>query len=370
MVVQQSTRIVSPSNDLAYELSQLDKLGGGIVYLTKGFFEFFEDIVVPSNMQILGLGPSDSILAFSGNFGLITQSSGLYTTGTIVSIVGNVVTGLGTSWLENVSVGQSLFVGTQWYPIADIPNDTTIILGQDYSDDVSLPTTYRIATITTDITLGNFAVQGSSGMGISISDAEVISIENVNSVENNVGFAFTNVSQLFLDRMLAAVNVSDGIQVTNVGLSDWSAVNAVSNGGNAITMKNVESIGGGPINVSGNVGDGLNVTDASNMAFFGTLNGNGGNGVQIVAGGVASQIYNSSIEGNTANGILFTASAEVMKVYANTIGSNGAYGMSIADASSSGNIISINSFSGNTSGEVSDSGTGTLIRSNIGVTDN
>jgi hypothetical protein len=73
---------------------------------------------------------------------------------------------------------------------------------------------------------------------------------------------------------------------------------------------------------------------------------------------------------NGRDGIRLVASNGGMIMSGNLIESNTGYGINITAASNGNNIISSNIFVGNTAGPVNDSGTNTLIRSNIGVADN
>ena len=77
-----------------------------------------------------------------------------------------------------------------------------------------------------------------------------------------------------------------------------------------------------------------------------------------------------TIVDNTGDGIRFTASDDNVIVSQSDIRKNGGYGINIVDATTTNTLISSNSFVSNTSGEVNNSGTGTLIRSNLGVVDN
>ena len=100
------------------------------------------------------------------------------------------------------------------------------------------------------------------------------------------------------------------------------------------------------------------------------MSGNGAHGIEFVSDNYNSQFNLMTIVDNTGDGIRFTASDDNVIVSQSDIRKNGGYGINIVDATTTNTLISSNSFVSNTSGEVNNSGTGTLIRSNLGVVDN
>lgn len=139
---------------------------------------------------------------------------------------------------------------------------------------------------------------------------------------------------------------------------------------------------------------GASLTDVNGYLFSGAVCDNSitGYGLSLVRAGNAS-VYNSEMVGNATHGIYMEDSEGVAfaslsvtdnvgdgvhlfaDVSENQFGSmvikdNGAYGLNIVDNTSLSNIILGNFFSGNTTAEVANNGTGTVIRSNVGVADN
>ncbi len=350
---QTTYRIFNPDSNATQEVASFVNPNGGnitlesgVIYLKNGTYYVGNNVIVPSNTQIVGLGTSSTYIVFEGPYGFLTEGANIYTTGTVTVISGVNVTGSGTAWRTNVQPGMSIFIGTQWYPIAAVISDTQLVLGQSYGDDVSLPAIYRIANVTNSVMFSNLTIQASQVTGIAFSDSTQITLEDVQLLANNVGVSFTNCSDVKQDGVIVAASTSDGIQATNMGLCDWRSVNSDGNGGNGITFSNVKKLSLFPGDAEGNAGDGLNATSGVELSLFISPDGNGGNGITFVTGCQNCNIFNSGFEGNVG------------------------YGIDIEDASSANNIILGCIFQGNTAGTVNDSGTGTLIRSNIGISDN
>lgn len=94
-------------------------------------------------------------------------------------------------------------------------------------------------------------------------------------------------------------------------------------------------------------GHGIIMTDCDDISFLSvSILGSGGDGVRLVSG-------NTNVTTNVVSSR-----------------SNTGYGVNILDATTEDTIILGCNIKDNTAGQVSDSGTGTLIRSNIGVIDN
>lgn len=64
--VTQSLLAVSPGDDLQSAVSNLSTNGGGIVFLNPGTFLLSDNLVIPSNIHIQGVGSGGSILDFQG----------------------------------------------------------------------------------------------------------------------------------------------------------------------------------------------------------------------------------------------------------------------------------------------------------------
>ncbi len=362
---------LSPGQSIQKALDAIYAAGGGKLSLSAGTFVVNGALTGYPSVSIEGVSPSVTIIDFNSTAANLSFSgTNVYSTGTISSIASGVmVTGSGTSWLANASAGQYLFIGTRHYKIAAVTGDTSLILSEGYTDDVTMPgAAYRIATAIVDVKLSNFTVKSSTGTGITFNDAVSITFDNVFSVLNNKGYAFTNLSRLTMDRVLAASTTSNGFEFTNVGLSDWESVNASACGGHGVVFNNVKTASG-LMSAVANTTDGFNCTSLVNCFMTFEASSNGGQGVEFVSGCNANTV-DGIIISNTSDGIKLTATSDN-----NTLGTglrldgNGGYGINIAAATCDDNTIAVPSFGTNSSGDYNDSGTGTNVVATIAGSD-
>lgn len=354
---------INNTADIQTHLNTISAAGGGTLYLEPGTYSIPATINVSSSIAIIGSSADSTILDMQGlNRSISFAGTNVYTTGTITSISSSVfVTGSGTSWLANITAGQHLFIGTRWYKIAAVTSDTTLILSEGYGDNVTFPSTYRIASVIVDVILSKLTVKSSSGTGIIFSDARKITLESVETQSSNIGMTITNCSEIVLNEFFAASNTSDGVQVTNMGLTNWTSVNTIANGGHGINANNWKTATISGCASDGNTGDGYHLASCTSLTFLIDASGNGGQGVELVSNNSDIDIHGSDITGNTSDGIKLTASSSNCNFYGSFISSNGGYGINIADSTSTNNYIVAPGFLNNTSGNINDAGTSTTI---------
>lgn len=361
------SKMVAPGDDLQAVINAVYTSGGGTVLLKTGTYTQKTSLVGYSSVSLQGVSPSATVIAFEGPANLSFTGTEVYTTGTITSIIGGVaVTGSGTAWLTKARAGQYLFIGTRHYKIAAVTSDTTLILAEGYTDDVTMPgAIYRITTPIIDVKLSNFSVQSSTGTGIVFTDALQITFDNVLSVLNNKGFVFTNVSRLNLQRTLAGANTSNGFEMTNCGQCEWRSVNSTTNGGHNFVFNNIKTIAA-LLSAVAATSDGFNCTDMDQVNFICEASGNGGQGMEMVSGCDDNTIDGLFI-GNASDGLKLTGTDD-RNIMRGIYKSNGGYGINIAASTDDSNTIDVPEFSGNSSGTYNDSGTTTNVVATTDVT--
>lgn len=367
-----SNLAIDSTQNVQAAINSLNSNGGGVLTLLPGTYSLAANLTLYTGISLVGTSPASTFLNFgSTNHAIVAAGTNVYTTGTIATITSGVnVTGSGTAWLTNVTAGQSLFLGTQWYLIAAVTSNTTLILTEGFNGSVTLPASYRIASIITDVELSNLTVLASTGNGLTFTDVRRLTMMNCLFVLNNVGVAITNVSEWSADRVTSGSNASHGITITNGGNLGWSRVNCAGNGGSGLVLSNILNMDLTAGGYDSNAVDGINITSGMNISLLVDASSNGGKGINAVATNTTLQVYNSRIVGNASDGIKLTATSDNCKLYANDIEGNGAYGINVAASTCDNNIISLSTFASNTTAAAHDSGTGTLIRSNIGLADN
>lgn len=363
---------IDNTSDIQTSIDTLNAAGGGTLYLKSGTYTVTTALTGYSSITIIGVSPDETIINFSSTAANLSfAGTGVYTTGTITSITSGVnVTGSGTSWLANATAGQHLFLGTRWYLIAAVTGDTTLVLAEGYVDNVTMPgASYRIASVKQNIKISDLSIKNSTGTGLTFTDCRKLTLNNVLFVSNNKGIALTNTSECGADNIVVVTSTSNGVELTNVGLSDFESINSISNGGSGFVFNNIKAVTFYPCSATANTADGFNITTGVNLDLVIEASGNGGQGVECVS--ACSDIVMQTIaKGNTSDGIKLTATSDNCKIANGDIQSNGGYGVNIAASTCDNNIITGNAILLNTSGQINDSGTGTLIRGNIGAYDN
>ncbi|MDE1866122.1 MAG: right-handed parallel beta-helix repeat-containing protein [Thaumarchaeota archaeon] len=360
------TKTLNEGDNIQEVLNAIKSEGGGELRLKIGTYTVNYPIVLPSNVAIIGESMEGTVINFNSTSGNISATgSSVYTAGTITSITGGVnVTGSGTSWLANVTTDHQFFIGNKWYQIAAVTSNTTIILAEGYVGGASFPgASYRASKIVHDIAFKNLTIKNSTGTALSGTDIRFLTMNNVIFSGNNKGFTLTNVSESVFDIVTSTSNTSNGIEITNGKFINSYSVSSAGNGGQGVVLNNLTTGGFILCSADSNTLDGYNVTSCSDVNMNIDASSNGVNGAQLVSGNENIIISDALIQSNTNDGVKLTASSNNCRIRASKIKNNGGYGVNVAASSDNTNIISICVFSSNTSGDVNDAGTGTIISS-------
>lgn len=359
-----NVQMVSGGVDLQNKLDLMNASGGGKIFLSAGTYKAPSNLTGYSGIEIIGEDVSTTIIDFgNASRSFLWSGTNVYTTGTISGVSGFVnVTGSGTAWLSHVTAGQNLFIGTRWYTIAAVTSDTTLILAEAYGDNVSFPSSYRIATVISGVVIQDVTIINSTSTALAFTDTKDLELVRVQLIANNIGITLNNVSRAKIDQIIIAESTSDGSQLTNCGLFNVSAWQAAGNGGNGFTLNNVKTVPFLFSSSTSNAGDGFHCTTVVDSLFKVEASSNGGIGIQFVSGCLDCYVDDSYCRGNAGDGIKLTATSSN-----NTLGSaltltgNGGYGIDIAASSDNNNTIVVPYFAGNASGNYLDNGTGTNV---------
>lgn len=197
---------------------------------------------------------------------------------------------------------------------------------------------------------GGKDVQGlNGGAGFSIDNSTLLNWE-IHTVDScDVGLEMTLVSGFTINNAFMANITSGGAYVCDQcsnGVLINSSLDTVVGGGFVFTD-------------SGNVGlDQLSILNVTGIGI--SLDGING----------SFSVTNGLVDSSTSDGMKVQNSSTQIQVSTFQFSNNGGYGVNVSDAGSTKNLFVGNTFSSNSSGEFSDNGTDTLIRSNIGVADN
>src|SRR3990167_723438 len=353
---------VSPDENIQDALKGLEARGGGILRLRSGTYRVNYPITVPSNVKLIGENESTTIIDFlSTSANISFEGTNIYTTGTISSISGGTtVTGSSTAWLPNVTTNHQLFIDEQWYRIAAITGDTTIVLAEPYKEAATFSGTYRAVILKTDIYIENVTLTNSTGTAIVGTDIRRIYLQNVTMLTNNKGFVFTNFSFLLLGVVTSVDSTSNGYELTNGVFFNASQTIATGGDAHGAVANNIRLCVWNLCATTANATDGLNATDMTTSLIILESSGNTGQGIEFVSGCNLNRIEATNANANTSDGIKLTATSDNNIIAGAIVRSNGGYGINIAAASCDNNVIITPVGGGNTSGNINDSGTGTI----------
>lgn len=232
-----------------------------------------------------------------------------------------------------------------------------------------------VSTGTQDVTLQELTIQNSTDSAIKLSNnTGLIIINNVDVDDCAIGIQATNC--------LAGINIiGGGCLVTNctTGLKfDTVQGFTIDNSSFALcSAHGMELIDTdfGIIRASlcqANGSDGINCDNVDAVAFESLIIlQNGDAGINLTNGSLANRIFGCRISDND-NGIIISNSVSNINnvINANSISSNLTYGVVVAGANATNNLISSNTILANGTGAINNNGTTTLIRSNVGAADN
>jgi len=365
-------RIAVKAGDSIQEaIDKVNAVGGGLVLIRNGTHTVTADITLYSNVYLQGENAASAIIDFGNNTrSILIVGTDAYSTGT-VDITNNstTVTGNGTTFTSSM-VGQKILVADVWYTIAAFTNTTTIHIAAPFATKTVSTAAYVIATTKADVKITDLTVR-TGNAGIKVQYGEEIFIHDIDVQTSVIGIDIDDSSQVNLDQVdIVACNSSYTFDNAHlISMNGCGSIDALA--GNGMTLDNCSNMGINQQFLLNSSADGLNMTDCSNVSFGATtILENGGQGIELVSGNSDIIIGGCAIEDNAGDGIKLTATTDRCHFSNSSIKDNGAYGVNVAAATCDDNIILGNVFSGNSTAATDDSGTTTLIRSNIGQADN
>lgn len=366
---------VSPGNNIQNAIDMVSKAGGGKVFIRNGTHLLNYDLVLSSNIILEGETPFGAILDFQNqNHSITAYGSDTYSTGTVSVTIGTTtVTGSGTNW-KQVMVGRSIFLGGIWYGIVSVDTPTQITIDSQYTSTGTYGNlsgaSYTIATLNNGCILRNFVVQNAD-YALDVQYCLYMVVDYFNIYSCNYFINSNYLGGMTLNNS-GGIGCNYGIYVNNstsFSILSTSVYNSVL--GDGINFQNSGDSTIFNVSASNNAGNGITLNNAWNSAYISlSVNDNTAKGVEMVSNANDNSFNNIAISGNGSDGIKLTATSSRNYFSVNSVISNGGYGINVANSNCNNNIILGNNFASNTSGQSHDLGTGTKIRSNIGVADN
>ncbi len=367
-------KTIDNTQDIQTAVDEVNDAGGGTVYLKAGTYTLASDVDLATNVALVGVDRDTVILDCDGSFSVRIVGTFVYSTGTVTIGTGDTeVVGSGTTF-TSAMVGSQILLGTAgnfyWYTISAFTDSTHVDIDTAYFGPALSGATFTIADIIVHTTIGNLTVVNGA-IGVEAQYAQEIHLDDLYVTEcSGLGISIDGVvyPRLFLTASANGTNLQasrmSGFKVDFCDFSNaTTGANVVfSNCGDATFFDSV---------VNGSSSSGVTMSGCDGITFLSvTINSNGSNGVQLSGTSNGNQFIGCSMSQNASDGVEITATSDRNTIISCTIADNGVDGIEILNANCDDNLIGMNQFSGNVVSAVDDSGTGTLIRSNIGEADN
>ena len=360
--------------DIQQAIDYTSLLGGGIVFIKNGTYLPTADITVPSNIHIQGESMDGVIIDFNGGtFQFLAEGSGNDSpSGTIaINEDSGTIDGTSTAFLTEVEAGQYIRINDAWYEVSSITDDTHLNLVITYRGHSQTGLSYDIMTPLKNIEVDTLSIKGShdsyAGYFHYVKDSSVHNIRTFSNTHNGIKFTFLadcSVKDIYSDG-----NLEYGILIDQNQSTYYSGLSSISNNEVGLYYSGDASSGNviQNVNCSHNGWYGFHIIVGNKATFLTcTAVDNGADGFRLVAVTYIN-ILGCFAEGNDADGIVIANNNSRCKIEMCTCLNNAQYGIEIAGGASgnSKNIVIGNVALGNTSGEISDGGTGDDVAHNI-----
>lgn len=345
------------------------------VFVKNGVYVETSNIIIPNGGQLNGELPGKTIVVLAGAVSIKIDGSGgvKENTGTI-SVTHNTttVTGVGTTF-TNLSAGNFILLGTNYYDILTIDSDTQITLLDTYQGRTISSATYTAQAMDTGSVISNLIVTGSTSVGVyiralrhgnlrsvaitkctkcvEIVDSGDLSInEVIPTFSGGIGFYATNCVSLSLHTVNVFNCVSHGFDLDGKNLvaescaSENNKGNGISLGSNAIftnindcVIKHNNGIGikmetsamcntVSNTEISNNNGIGLDIQSANNNVTACFIINN--NGIGVICG-IENIIEGNTIIDNSGDGIKLPSGSDSCTICDNSLKNNTGIGVNI-----------------------------------------
>jgi hypothetical protein len=356
---------IGPTDDIQDALDTIDNAGGGTLYLQAGTYNVSSNIVVPSSCAIIGAGLSTIIDFGGGAFQMQVVGSNNYSTGTVaINNDATTVVGTGTTF-TSAMVGRQILLEDFWYTISAFTDTTHITIDRPYMGTNLSGASYMIATTVGTVNLEDFLLQGSSTALLKVQYANGVNIDGVLPFDGSIGIdiddsAFINIFNSGADTCDTGMTFEKVYFGTffNNNITECSTAGVTFN-----TIRNWCIDVFAFVNISGNA---MSFTSCSNNDVLDfSIQHVTGKGIEFVSGNSDIGVTAGVIKDCTSDGIKLTATSDSIVLGAGlNIHDNGGWGVNIAASTCDNNIIVGDYFANNSSGDVTDSGTGTIKRAN------
>lgn len=367
--------VVDPAGGADFTTINAAFTAGNItVFARSGSYTESSTIVIPNGGVLIGESKGDTIINLSGVSISADGSGGTNETAGSIAVTNGstAVVGTGTTF-TNLSSGDFISIGNNFYEIDTITNATNLDIVNSYQGNTTSGLTYIGQSMFSGVCVCNVTISGSStaglflraiknsiftnicidnstpnlsledcgclginnllsynstGDGISIDNSLTISLNSCEAINNSVhGIDLTSNSfGIIINSCTCNSNDSNGININNasnnINIADSIFNNNQAKGINSEASTGSLAIKGCTIDTNGT--DGIDFDGSDNIVESCVVINNGGNGVQAGANGVVS---NNQIKNNGTVGVALTVDNNTI-VTGNYISDNTSHGIS------------------------------------------
>lgn len=351
---------IDNTQDIQTYIDTIYTAGGGILYLQNGTYTLTADVTIPSGVTLQGVNRDDVIINCNTSYAVKIAGTNIYSTGTVTINNGQTtLEGVGTTWTTEM-VDRYVLLDGLWYLITGRTDNDTLTIAT-YNGVNLTGSAYVIASTNFNASLVKVTVTGATGSGVVCQYANEPNLTDLVVYECGTG---VDLDYVVYPRMYFA-SIENGVNL-DMNFVEGFEINfadcSLSTTGAGVVMTDTRNATFFNSSVNDNTGDGINMTTCSKIAFISMdISGNGGQGVEFVSGCNDNQLTDIVLDGNISDNIKLTATSDRNQFIGVSSINAGGYGINIAAATCDNNVINSPTFSTNTSGNINDAGTLTVI---------
>lgn len=363
---QTTSAVVSDSNvsgDFTDIQKAIDSLStnGGTVFIRNGTYLLNADIIMPSNVSLIGENTGGVVLDFQSQAYQILVAGALVDDNGTVAIVNNdtAVVGTGTAF-DSAWIGDSILLKGRWFTIVNVIDANNLIIDSSFDATSISGQANVIAEVVASATLQNFTVQNSTHAGgaVIFRYAQYCTFDNVTVLDSTIGANFINATgQSVINFFIGYCGT--GIQVSYSGV--WTIYNFEIYGstGDNLLCDNLYNVSCSNATISSASGNNITLTGCEAWSMYDMENTTSQiNGIELTDC-TDLAISAMTIRNAIFDGVKLTSGCNRISLSQATMINNGGWGLNIADVSDTYTIYGLCYFVTNIAGDVQDNGAGT-----------
>ena len=318
--------------------------------MLNGLYIETQDIIIPNKVNIIGESGTNTVILLNGSYSItLDATNGIKeTSGTISYSNGStLITGVGTTF-TNLSPSEFIRLGTKYYEILSIADDTNLTLVETYIGKSFSSVSYVAQPMLTGNRIQNVIITGSTSTGLICRGLRHFVFDSI-WLKNNNNLTMDDCEEGSLNQIISEFSSNKGIYLNNCISVNLKSIDSCNNTNHGTEINNSINIMVTACNMSNNNGNSIFIN--GNSTDVGIMNcvfkNNIINGINIGSNANGVTISNCFLRYNGMNGIEISGHDNIIS--GNIIQSNVVDGIKIL-AGSADNIINGNNlkFNGGT----------------------